>query len=736
MSGTSNRVLGASVMKPRTTTVACRKCHARKVKCSGGQPCSNCRQNSSEVECSYPNRVRHVKVKESYVNELLAEIARLKRGHTVAAETGNSDVYEQVSNSARDDSMLAEPARDSPTISGTSVQTHNVEESRRETTPQTTNERSSRSTAVGEAARNPLLEDRPWFISLTPEMPVLVGEATDAAFATRFRQALSGKTQTHFPRTQYAPNPVSASLTLINFPRPSPARARVLMKVTLNTICRRYHLVQKSAILAILDQSIQNPAQCDAISACKLFAMFALGEAYSARAAFPGAKFPGIDYYNNATNILRVLSEEPRIECVEVMAMLSLYSIAMNRRHAAYCMTGCAMRFAILMGLHHNVPHARLPDREHVEHRVRLWWSVYILDRSWATMLGQPVSIRDEDIEVALPSSQGLPDAFADDFHRVDDAIAGLRMARLSAEVMSSIYGRNMQQDSFSYRVQQALKKLDGWVKSLPDSIRTKIDETSNETDMADMMLHLYYNQCLILATRPVLLHVLRLRQTHSTENLDNDLIQPNESTLALAEACVFCAKKSYRLLTDAWINGSFPTFDYTLTQYLFSTCIVLAISSLLHAQWPNTESEDFESAVQILDQLSQNGSQAASEFMRHVGATRSLIEAQEAAQSQGERDYIFIRPSAASHAVNPTELAGSRVNAEMDTTGFNLSEPLLQDLLAFPCLDLDTLETPFSNDGFQSFYWPDANVETGRPELSSSDSWNLAVQSRLNAET
>lgn len=153
------------------------------------------------------------------------------------------------------------------------------------------------------------------------------------------------------------------------------------------------------------------------------------------------------------------------------------------------------MRFAILMGLHHNVPHTRFPDREHVEHRVRLWWAVYILDRSWATMLGQPVSIRDEDIDVALPSSQGLPDAFADDFHHVDDAIAGLRIARLSAEVTSSVYGRNMQRDSFSCRVQQALKKLDGWVKSLPDSLRTKVDQASNDTDMADMMLHLYYNQ-------------------------------------------------------------------------------------------------------------------------------------------------------------------------------------------------------------------------------------------------
>ncbi|KAL9616279.1 MAG: hypothetical protein Q9160_008841 [Pyrenula sp. 1 TL-2023] len=643
------------------------------------------------------------------------------------------------------DSVPVYSARSPPFNPVTSLQLDNLEETRGMPAPQLANECSSRATAVGEAARNPLLEDRPWFISLTPDMPVLVGEATDAAFATRFRQALSGKTQSHFPRIQYTSNPIAAFVTLVDVPGPTPARARVLIKVALNTIFRRFHLVRKSTALALLDQFIRTPAQCDVISIGKLFAIFALGEAYSARAAFPGAKFPGIDYYNHATNILRVLSEQPRIECVEVLAMLvsfsllkcflhqnlnslkSLYSVAMNRRHAAYCMAGCAMRFAILMGLHQNVPHARLPDREHVEHRVRLWWSIYILDRSWATMLGQPVSIRDEDIEVALPSAEGIPDAYANDFHPVDGAIAGLRIARLSAEITSSIYGRTMQQDSFSHRVQRALQKLDSWVKSLPKSLRAKVDEASNDVDMADTMLHLYYNQCLILATRPILLHVFRLRQPRSTENLDSDPTQPNDATLALAEACVLCARKSYRVLIDAWINGSFPTFDYTLTQYLFSTCIVLAISSLSQAQWSNNESEDFEAAVQILDQLSQNGSQAASEFMRHVQALRSSMQAQQLARGQTERTRTSIRPQTASDAVNPSELEGLRMDAGMENTGFHLSEPLLQELLSFPHLDLDTLETPFSSDGFQSFFWPDGNNDAGRPEFPSNGSSDLA---------
>lgn len=155
---------------------------------------------------------------------------------------------------------------------------------------------------------------------------------------------------------------------------------------------------------------------------------------------------------------------------------------------------------------------------------------------------------------------------------------------------------------------------------------------------------------------------------------------------MALAEACVQCARRSYRRLVDAWINGSFPTFDYALTQYLFSACTILAISGLSQTSWPNAESEDFESAVQILDQLSQNGSQAAAEFMRHVTATKSLMKARIATQGQ----------------VDGVESHGG---------DFYLSEPSLLDLMSLPNLDFDTLETPFDDTSFQSFYWPDTDL-------------------------
>ena len=43
-----------------------------------------------------------------------------------------------------------------------------------------------------------------------------------------------------------------------------------------------------------------------------------------------------------------------------------------------------------------------------IESRRRAWWVLYFFDRFSASKLGQPVSIRDEDIDVELPSMDGL----------------------------------------------------------------------------------------------------------------------------------------------------------------------------------------------------------------------------------------------------------------------------------------------------------------------------------------
>ena len=160
-----------------------------------------------------------------------------------------------------------------------------------------------------------------------------------------------------------------------------------------------------------------------------------------------------------------------------------------------YVLAESAVRFAILLGLNDNVPEAQLPNRVLREHRVRVWWTVYILDRTWASWLGQSVSIRDEDISVNLPSVEGLPQDALEDFADPEYLIAGFRMANLAANISTSIYSRKMQRESFSARVQQALRDLRTWTDELPGDLRISMDGVQASTALPIITLQLFFNQ-------------------------------------------------------------------------------------------------------------------------------------------------------------------------------------------------------------------------------------------------
>lgn len=209
---------------------------------------------------------------------------------------------------------------------------------------------------------------------------------------------------------------------------------------------------------------------------------------------------------------------------------------------------------------------------------------------------------------------------------------------------------------------------------------------------------HLPDKQLLILATRPILLHVLRTR-----------LFQPQtepdipESALALSEACVTCARHSYGLLTDNWTNGSLMVFDYFDTQYMFSTATILAISVLWERNSCSMDRDRLECVAQFLLQLKLNGNLAAAEFHQHVSALMPLLEARESELKS--QDRLQAIPDAVGDpsygATSAQGYSDPRAAAEI-----TLTEPLFQDLLAQPATDLQFIDQASFMDVDPSLYW------------------------------
>ncbi|GKT46351.1 uncharacterized protein ColSpa_06532 [Colletotrichum spaethianum] len=187
---------------------------------------------------------------------------------------------------------------------------------------------------------------------------------------------------------------------------------------------------------------------------------------------------------------------------------------------------------------------------------------------------------------------------------------------------------------------------------------------------------------------------------------------------MTLAETCIRCARHSCRLLTECWIDGSFATFDYFYTQYLFSAATILAASSLLNGKESHNDREQFEEAAQFLSQLKDNGNFAAEEFCQHIDAMKKTMAAAQARRGgyAAEGDTSAAMPYPTSTFTDAVNL-GQPFQTQNTTAGMALNEPSLQELLAQPILDLQFIDASIYNDGAQGLYWPDFSPESWTPD-------------------
>lgn len=145
------------------------------------------------------------------------------------------------------------------------------------------------------------------------------------------------------------------------------------------------------------------------------------------------------------------------------------------------------------MGLHMNVPEHQYRDRLAREHRLRLWWAAYTLDRTCASKLGLLITVSDDDIMVDLPSSEGLDSAEEGDFEDHEYMLNSIKLSALAARLTRAIYSRRNHHEPFLKRVQNMLKDLTKWMDALPEKFQMKDNDASMPTQI--VYLHLRFNQ-------------------------------------------------------------------------------------------------------------------------------------------------------------------------------------------------------------------------------------------------
>lgn len=207
--------------------------------------------------------------------------------------------------------------------------------------------------------------------------------------------------------------------------------------------------------------------------------------------------------------------------------------------------------------------------------------------------------------------------------------------------------------------------------------------------------------QLVMLATRPVLLHVFRTRLRAINMQTSSDI--PGSAS-ALSDACVRCARHSYQILTESWIGGTFMMFDYFYTQYLFTAATILAISGLLDEKDSEADKEAFDTAAQFLSQLQDNGNFVAAEFKQHTDAIEG-ISASVISKMQSQSEQASLAPLVDTGGIQ-RDVAEPMAATRDITEDMMLSEPFFHDLLSQPIPDLAFIDASLSLDSTQGIYW------------------------------
>lgn len=345
-----------------------------------------------------------------------------------------------------------------------------------------------------------------------------------------------------------------------------------------------------------------------------MLVILAFGKMYSVNQWIDYNGPPGFDYFTHALELLPDVHEEGSILFVETLALVGYFMQNLNRRDAAFLYVGMALRMAITLGLHQESSNRDLDDAAG-EHRRRVWWSVYSLDRIHSVKSGNPITIHDEDIGVAFPSK--LPDE--PDYCAAVVLRHYTQLSQICGEITVSIYRRAPKSGSeLMAAVKKIIMSVSRWHRELPEQLRFDPARLSISRESVSTLLH--YSQCINMTARPLLFHVVQKRLKSGLANKERDWKEGlTQTTVKVIEMCVAAAQDTINMMTIAAQKNLVATYGYMDSEHAFSAAIVLVMVCVAFpTNQQNTQS--MNAALELLRTMSQRGNS-------HMAARHELLD-------------------------------------------------------------------------------------------------------------
>ncbi|KAM5380880.1 hypothetical protein ACJZ2D_003404 [Fusarium nematophilum] len=566
------------------SNAACNYCHRQKVKCSGEQPCQRCRQR--QRHCTYSTRGdRTVAVSEKHLEHLKTTLSDLTNAIRV---TGNSTLAPTTPGSATPRATQVEQAPPAP-APAPATQAQAEPESEEAVAPlveDSTAESFIRKLKevlynVDGGPANALVTLATAFPTTSSPYSSSCGEGSGASqrrHANMRFDTIHSKLSFKLPPYQYA-------VQLISQAEQSFGDYHTFLR---RSFWKRLHATYKNLSSQAKDRNWL----------CRLSFVLALAEANN-----HNNQSLTITLDESGLLMMKVSYEDPTVDDVEALNLASHCSFILNRRKAAYAYAGQSVRLAHSIGLDQPAP-ASLSNLER-EHRMRVWWTAFCVDRATSTELCLHPAYVGMDDDLDYPDSSGLSVEDLEEFFDPDLLTAQIKLLQIKGHVItvvSQLKSRHVYQRHDL--LHQCLQRLEQCRNDMPATLSPLLEfdfqARLNTENRVPFSLSLRYHQCYVLLLRPLLLHQL-------ASMLRGDMsIYFKEEVRTTNSICLQAARTNAKTMLHLAASHMLVEYGYWDSVHLFSSLTVMCLAKIMARGLPGPfvwQGSEWDEDVALYDQ-------------------------------------------------------------------------------------------------------------------------------------
>ncbi|KAG5795270.1 hypothetical protein H9Q69_005681 [Fusarium xylarioides] len=352
---------------------------------------------------------------------------------------------------------------------------------------------------------------------------------------------------------------------------------------------------------------------------------------------------------------------------VSVLTLMGFYLIEMNRRDAAYICVSNAMHISIMHGAHRGWLD---------ESGKRVFWTLYVLDRYLSCLMGRPPTIMDDAIRLPLPcDAPSMPPA--------DGLKAHVELSRISCHIVCNTYRISPSEDAVRpvRSLEGEINMLDEWCLKLPPTVQLASNGLSD--DPATCLLHMHYNQLIILTIRPVFFALVK--KSFAEKLVSRQCSLSSHPQLPLLKRCIASAEHNIQLARQILLVNHPRKLLQAGLHFIFNAAIVLMLQQLVEDLCPSSRSEkarslDLDFVIGRFEDESRVGSNYGRDCATVLRDLRVLVQ----------RLPIPVDMSTATRSVNMTQTTttydpiANRTHGDM---GQQWSDKLTSEALQQPIL-------------------------------------------------